>query len=145
MILYLDTSALVKAYVSEKSSQEVMSAIRHADIVATHLITYVEAHATFSRLKREKKINDKEFESTKTVFISDWENYLQIENSLPLMQHAVDLADAFALRAYDSVHLAAAALLLKQSKQSVLFACFDQQLNKAAKILGLDLLETKTT
>ena len=140
MILYLDTSALVKAYVSEQNSSEVMSAIRSADIVATQLIAFIEAHAAFSRLKREKKINEEEFELLKTSFVVDWENYLQIENSKNLMLHAVDLAEAFALRAYDSVHLAAAVLLLRQSKQSVIFACFDQHLNKAAKVLGLELL-----
>ena len=140
MILYLDTSALVKAYISEQNSVEVMSAIRGADIVATHLIAFIEAHAAFSRLKREKKINEEEFEFVKTSFVTDWENYLQIENSKNLMLHAVDLAEAFALRAYDSVHLAAAVLLSRQSKQSVIFACFDQHLNKAAKVLGLDLL-----
>lgn len=139
MILYLDTSALVKAYISEQNSAEVMTTMRGADIVATHLIAYIEAHAAFSRLKREKKIDEKAFESTKTSFVTDWENYLQIENSKALMQQAVDLSEAFALRAYDSVHLAAAVLLLRKSKQSVMFACFDQQLNKAAKVLGLDI------
>lgn len=141
MILYLDTSALVKAYISEKSSQEVLSALRKSDIVASHLIAFVEAHAAFSRLKRENKITEKEFESTKKNFVADWDNYMQIENTKTLMQHAVDFAEAFALRAYDSVHLAAAVMLLRESKQSVLFACFDQHLNKAANILGLDLLK----
>jgi hypothetical protein len=43
-------------------------------------------------------------------------------------------------RAYASVHLAAAVLLFRQSRQPVTFACFDQHLNKAAKVLGLSLL-----
>ncbi len=67
-------------------------------------------------------------------------NYLQIENNQALMDYAVDLVEAFSLRAYDSVHLAAAVLLSKQSKQTVVFACFDQQLNKSAKVLGLQLI-----
>lgn len=140
MILYLDTSALVKAYVSEQHSSTVLSTMRRSDIVATHLIAYVEAHAAFSRLKREKKINENELEEIKKSFVSDWEDYLQIENNKNLMEHAVEFSDAFALRAYDSVHLAAAVLLLRQSGQEVMFACYDQQLNKAAKILGLGLL-----
>lgn len=140
MILYLDTSALVKAYISEHRSAEVIAKMKSADIVATHLIAFVEAHAAFSRLKREKKINEQAFEMTKTAFVHDWENYLQVENSKNLIQLAVDLAEVFALRAYDSVHLAAAVLLFRQSKQSVMFACFDQHLNKAAKVLGLELL-----
>ncbi len=140
MILYLDTSALVKAYISEIHSAEVIAKMKSTDIVATHLIAFVEAHAAFSRLKREKKINEHEYNATKTSFTHDWENYLQVENSKNLMQLAVDLVDVFALRAYDSVHLAAAVLLFRQSSQPVTFACFDQRLNKAANVLGLKLL-----
>lgn len=140
MILYLDTSALVKAYVREKSSEEVILAMQDGDLVATNLIAYVEAHAAFSRLKKEKKINEKEYESIKSAFITDWENYMQIENTKQLLEQAADFSDAFSLRAYDSLHLAAATLLFRQSRQQLLFACFDQHLNRAAKILGLQLL-----
>lgn len=141
MILYLDTSALVKAYVSENSSRDVLKAIKHSHIVSSHILAYVETLATFSRIKREKKISEKEFDIVKLSFIADWKNYLHIETTQELMQHAADLADAFSLRAYDSVHLAAANLLFKQSKQAVTFACFDNQLNKAGHILGLQLLD----
>lgn len=140
MILYLDTSALVKAYISESSSTDILKLIKKAKIVASHSIAYVEACATFSRLKREKKLSEKEFEHVKKSFMADWENYLQIENIQPLLEHAAELADAFSLRAYDSVHLAAADRLAKQSKQVTFFACFDQQLNKAARVLGMELL-----
>ncbi len=139
MILYLDTSALVKAYIAEEYSHVVMSHLKSADIVATHRIAFVEAHAAFARLNREKKLTDLELKATKQAFVTDWENYLQMENTQALMDHAVELAEAFALRAYDSVHLAAAAMLSKQSNQMVMFACFDQHLNKAAKVLGLQL------
>jgi len=140
MILYLDTSALVKAYIAEEFSHEVMSHISHADIIATHRIAFIEAHAAFARLSRENKLTDVALMTTKQAFVNDWGNYLQIENTQALMEHAVDLAEAFALRAYDSVHLAAAAMLSKQSNQMITFACFDRHLNKAAKVLGLQLL-----
>lgn len=139
MILYLDTSALVKAYITEHMSNKVMDAIEKSDIIASHSIAYVEAHAAFARLKREQKINESTFVTIKKVFIEDWENYLQVKNSFTVLQQASEFADVFALRAYDSVHLSAAVLLFRQTKQDVSFACFDEQLNKAAKILGLTL------
>ncbi len=110
--------------------------------VASHVLAYVEAHATFSRLKREKKFTEKEYETVKNSFTHDWINYLHVENTPSLLQRAADLADAFGLRAYDSVHLAAADLLFKQAKQPVTFACFDHQLNKAAHVLGLVVTNT---
>lgn len=56
------------------------------------------------------------------------------------MLRATEVAEICALRAYDSVHLAAADILFKQSQQSVIFARFDQRLNQAASQLGLQLL-----
>lgn len=141
MILYLDTSALVKAYVEEAFSQKIRSEMSQAQIVASHPIAYVEAHAAFSRAKRENKISEQEFDSVRSSFRSDWENYLLFENTTELLKQAADLADMLSLRAYDSVHLAAANLLAKQSKLPVKFACFDRHLNKAANILGLLLVD----
>jgi len=54
---------------------------------------------------------------------------------------ASELAEAFSMRAYDSVHLATAQLLNVNSDEDVLFACYDRKLNQAAGILGLSLLE----
>lgn len=142
MILYLDTSALVKAYVTENASPTVLTEIKKAKVVASHIIAYVETLATFSRIKREKKFTEKEYESVKLSFIKDWKNYMVIANTQTLIQHAADLAEAFALRAYDSVHLASADILSKQSKQIVTFACFDNHLNKAAQVLGLKSIMT---
>ncbi|MGF1614637.1 MAG: type II toxin-antitoxin system VapC family toxin [Gammaproteobacteria bacterium] len=59
-----------------------------------------------------------------------------------LVQRAADLAEAFALRAYDSVHLAAADFLFKQKVAPMTFACFDRRLNQAASVLGIPLLQT---
>lgn len=142
MIVYFDTSALVKAYITEKHSSDVLQTIKNAEVIATHCIAYVETQATFARLRRENRLSEAEFQIVKETFLNDWENYLQIENNLTLMKEAVSLAEAFGLRAYDSVHLASAKILLKQSGIAVVFACFDQQLNKAAKVLDLNLLLT---
>lgn len=139
MILYLDTSALVKLYISENHSADILMVVKKTNIVASHVIAYVEAQATFSRLKREKKLTNKSYDIVKNSFIQDWKNYLQIENTPTLLQHAADLAEAFGLRAYDSIHLATADTLRKESNQPVTFACFDRHLNKAAHVLGLIL------
>jgi uncharacterized protein len=141
MILYLDTSALVKAYVVEAYSSKVLTAIEQAKIIATHPIAYVEAHAAFSRVKREKKISEQEYELIKTKFRKDWVNFLLFHSNEALLEHAADLAEILFLRAYDSVHLAAATLLAKKSELPVTFACFDHHLNKSARVLGLALLE----
>ncbi|TAK77926.1 MAG: PIN domain-containing protein [Gammaproteobacteria bacterium] len=140
MILYLDTSALVKAYFTEAFTPIILSKIEEADTVSSHVITFVETHATFARLQREGKINETQLITLKREFIADWENYLQISMLPALILRAAEFAEAFALRAYDSVHLAAVEHLQKSTKQSVEFACFDHRLNQAAKILGISLI-----
>lgn len=42
MMLYLHTSALVKAYVMEASSEDVLSAMKKSDIVASHILHFQE-------------------------------------------------------------------------------------------------------
>jgi len=44
------------------------------------------------------------------------------------------------LRAYDAIQLASAMRLRAQSDVPVSFACFDQRLNQAARVLGFELL-----
>jgi hypothetical protein len=50
------------------------------------------------------------------------------------------LADAFALRGYDSVQLAAAHELHVNAEQPVVFASYDSRLNQAAQLLQLEVL-----
>jgi len=141
LILYLDTSALVKAYVEEACSQLVLRSMRSATTSASHQIAYVEAHAAFARLHREQVLNESEWETLKHEFMTDWEDYLQIGTTQSLLVRASVLAAGFALRAYDNVHLAAAQMLRESSEQTVLFACFDRKLTRAAGVLGLNLLK----
>jgi hypothetical protein len=63
-----------------------------------------------------------------------------VEVSQPLVEAAGRLADAFALRGYDSVQLAAAHQLQCSVEQPVTFACFDRRLNQAAQLLQLQVL-----
>jgi hypothetical protein len=54
-----------------------------------------------------------------------------------LVELAGEYADAFALRAHDSVQLAAASVLQRERLGAVEFACFDSRLVKAARAPGM--------
>lgn len=140
MIVYLDASALVKAYVTESHSEQILPLMVQAKAVASHMIAFVEARAAFARLHREGIFNDKQWEVVKGEFIQDWNDYVQISTSKPLIERASEFAEVFALRGYDSVHLAAADLLYQRVKRDFLFACFDSKLNRAAALLGFRIL-----
>jgi len=127
--------------VEEEYSGQVLQSMASASASASHCIAYVETHAAFARLQRERVLGESEWRVLKREFVADWENYLQIGTTRELLERASELAEAFSMRAYDSVHLAAAQLLNVNSDEDVLFACYDRKLNQAAGILGLSLLE----
>lgn len=140
MILYLDTSALVKLYIDEPGRDVVIDARADAMKIACHDIGYVELRAALARLQRENRLTSDEVNEIRTDFERDWCALLVIETTQPLLRKAADLAERFALRAYDGVHLAAAERLFTSSNIDIVFGCFDRRLNQAALTLGMSLL-----
>jgi len=61
MILYLDTSALVKLYIDEPGSEEVREKVKAARIVSTSRVAYVEARAGIARKFREGELSKGEY------------------------------------------------------------------------------------
>jgi uncharacterized protein len=53
MILYLDTSSLIKIYVDEPGSEIVRRLLGQASIVSTSVIAYPESRTALGRLRRE--------------------------------------------------------------------------------------------
>ncbi|MBE9540835.1 MAG: type II toxin-antitoxin system VapC family toxin, partial [Proteobacteria bacterium] len=53
MVIYLDTSSLVKLYVEEEDSSKVADLVRSSKVIATSLIAYAEARSAFARRYRE--------------------------------------------------------------------------------------------
>lgn len=94
-----------------------------------------------ARRYRENDLDAPTFEALKQAFTADWVDYLQVETDLSLLQSAAELAEAFSLRAYDSVHLAAARHLQQHTALPLVFACFDKRLNLAAKMLGMQIIQ----
>lgn len=137
MILYLDTSALVKLYIEEKSSEIVMTQVKSAETVATHIIAFVEARSAFARLYRESFLTEKQFDGLKASFSADWPNYLRMGSLPNVIERAANFSEAFSLRAYDSVHLASADHLQRSTGETICFGCFDRKLNQAAQTLGM--------
>lgn len=137
MILFCDTSALVKLYIREAETDRVLQAVGTASVVAVCRIAWTEAMAALARRARETTGDASTIEVTRGRLHRDWENYAIVEVTQPLVELADDYADTFALRAYDSIQLAAAATLHAAVDDTVRFACFDQRLQKAAGILGL--------
>lgn len=137
MILFCDTSALVKLYILEDSSREMQTLAAAATTIAVCRIAWAEMMAALARRAREFPSDAEEIEAVRSRLRTDWPQYAVVEITQPLVELAGEFADTFALRGYDSVQLAAARTLQDSAGEEVQFACFDIRLGKAARILGM--------
>lgn len=142
MILYLDTSALVKLFVEEAHSARVLQAVSEARLTATHTIAYVEACATFARVAHDRG-KARLFSALRRRLDVQWQSWEILNVTERLIRRAADLAGSYRLRGYDSLHLAAAESVFEVFRGHMPFflAVFDGQLSAAAKRLGIPLLE----
>lgn len=157
MILYLDTSALVKLYAEESGSDEVREAVKEARATAVSEICYVEARSALARREREG-LSEQEHDLAAEQLRRDFEEvYVLRPVTGGIVTLAGDLVRRHKLRAYDAVHLATAldlreearslANLRQESAEEGLFEeddeletrlmSYDSSLDKAAHAEGL--------
>lgn len=137
MILFCDTSALVKLYLKEEFSHEVRTLSDKATAIAVSRISWAETMATLARRVRESPADAQAIETVRGHLRTDWSDFAIVEVTQSLVELAGDYADTFALRGYDSVQLASAQMLFVGASGALCFACFDQRLEKAASVLGM--------
>ena len=137
MILFCDTSALVKLYILEDSSRDMQALAGAASAIAVCRIAWAEMMAALSRRAREFPNDADAIEVVRKRLRADWPRYVVVEVTQALVELAGEYADTFALRGYDSVQLAAARTLQDMAGEEIQFACFDTRLGKAARMLGM--------
>ena len=137
MILFCDTSALVKLYLLEDGSDTVASSAAESEALVVCRLTWVEVMSALARRTRERPQDVSILTASRQRFMAHWPEFLCLEVTQELTELAGDYADTFALRAYDSVQLAAAHFARRNLAGDVAFACFDTRLAKAARVLGL--------
>lgn len=158
MILYLDTSALIKLYAEEPETEEVREAVGEARVVVVSEIGYVEARSALARRERDGSFSLEEHDDAVEQLRRDFrESYLLRLVNGGIIAHAGELVRQHALRAYDAVHLATALALREEAGRlsasrgdteetsgyetgeelRVLLMSYDSHLYKAAQREGL--------
>lgn len=141
MILYLDTSALVKLYVDEPGSDLVRGAAARAGFRGCHIVGYAEACAALGRRGREAGLLHAAIEARIEELARDWSRLDVIAADWPLVRRAGELAVKLRLCGYDSLHLAAAeAVWTRAEGVQFRFAAFDSPLVEAARGMGMEVL-----
>lgn len=138
--LYLDTSALVKCYIAEDGSEDVIALMADAAAVATSLVTRTEVAAALAKAVRDDRVDEDEAQRAHRKFLREWPDFGRVPVTDALVERADSLAWEHGLRAYDSVQLAAALAcedMVGALGVDVVLATFDRQLRKAAARSGL--------
>ena len=144
--VYLDTSALVKLYVTEEGSEwvrDLLSYSRHPIAFTSHL-TVVETACAFARKRREDFLSPDDHMEVLLAFDHDVAYWFNILDVTP---EVIETAKLFAgdhpLRAYDAVHLATAWLANRQlvlaEQPPLTFVCADKPLLQIAEAVGLPI------
>jgi predicted nucleic acid-binding protein len=140
VILYCDTSALVKRYVNEAGTDIVDAAWEPASVIATSVVAYAESMAAFHRRQREGYLTQKNLRLICDKFKNDYRQFVLVPADHHLHQSIDHLLKHHPLRGFDAIHLASALIFNSDDKETVVFACFDASLNNAAKKEGLRTL-----
>ncbi len=131
MILYLDTSSLLKLFMEEAGAGDVVARVESAGIVATSVIAYPEAHAALGRRHREGAITKTELHHLLARLKDGWLQVLSISLSAPVYTRAGLLAVQYALRGMDAIHLASYGEVLDRGDAE--FLSHDGRLMEAAE------------
>ena len=136
MVLYLDTSALVKLYLDEEGSGTVHEAVEAVGSVATSTVTYAEARAAFARRRRVGDLDGEGAGSLARALDRDWPTYVRLAVSNLVAYRAGEMAGRYALRGFDAIHLASATRL-GERLGGLRFLAFDDHLVAAAREASL--------
>lgn len=136
MILFLDTSALVKMYIKETGSDYVFKQVNSATKIATSQVAYPEAKSAFARRMREGHLNIKDHKKIVKSLDDDWNSFLVVELHLDISKNAGNLAEKHALRGFDAIHLASACSLRYLIKSKISFLTYDSRQQEAALAEG---------
>jgi uncharacterized protein len=138
LILYLDTSSLVKLYLEEEHSGRVWEWTEAADGLATSQVAFPETLSAFARRAANGDLQPADLPKAHESLEQDWPDFVV----LPVEERrAGALALRHRLRGFDAIHLAAALDLRDLlGTDGVAFSAFDGKLLSAAEEEGLSCL-----
>ena len=129
---YLDTSALVKRFVSEAGSSEIQRLLTGGEPIASATIAYAELYSGLTRRHREGGISPLQYRLACRQVERDWMALVKVELGAEILSSARGLIQRHGLRAFDAIHLASALGLRAAANEPVTFVAADQRLLRAA-------------
>jgi predicted nucleic acid-binding protein len=137
MIVYADTSALVKLFAAEDGSEATRTLLRQASVMGTGLLARAELGAALARGARRGLLSEIDAMEARRRLEGVWPTWVRIAVDEALVSRAEALAWEYPLRGYDALHLASALAWQERIQQPVALLTFDRELWEAARRAGL--------
>jgi predicted nucleic acid-binding protein len=133
MVLYVDSSALLKRYVAEHDSDVADSLMAADPVLATSRIAEVEVRRNLARL-----LNEDDAAIAKQQFLEDLDVFALVAVDATTCNDAARIAESTLCRSLDAIHIAAAV----RAGPDTRFLTFDVRQAKAARTVGLNVIGT---
>lgn len=137
---YFDTSALIKRYVREPGSAQVVALLRRHNLLSS-AITPVEIMSALGRRRRDRDLSEEAFTATVNRVRSERLHWELIEVGETVLSRAEEIVQgSVPMRSLDAVHIAS--LMAFQSASGIRspFVTGDGRQRDAATFLGLDII-----
>ncbi|MFO1278347.1 MAG: type II toxin-antitoxin system VapC family toxin [Burkholderiaceae bacterium] len=132
MRVFFDSSAFVKRYVNEASTDAVLHWCDQATEIILSGIALPELISSFCRLQREGRITETQYRQLKSLLLADIEDAAIGDLTPVVIAHAIASLEGNVLRGMDAIHIGSA-LALKAD----LFVSSDRRQLDAAARSGL--------
>jgi predicted nucleic acid-binding protein len=134
LILYYDTSALVKLLIPEEGSELAERLWSGSHPVVSSILAYPEGRSALASAHRSGRLSQAAYKMSLQAFEELHRELVSVGVDEQVAQIAGDHAAELGLRAYDAMHLATA---LDLGEEEVVFVTWDKSLARAAESAGL--------
>lgn len=124
----------------EQGRDLVREAVGRAQGVATSTVAYAEARAALARKEREGDLDRGQLLQAVEAIDGEWRGFVRVSVSNLVAYRAGALAERYALRGFDAIHLASAARLQEQFAD-LRFLAFDARLVEAVRASSVPVFE----
>lgn len=134
----------VKRYFEERGTESVAHLFEEDHLLSCSTLGLIEVAATAARKHAAGAIDATALAAVGERLLDDWGRFLSIELTPEVLERALEVATAHALRGSDSVHLASALVLKKElaaEAGDLKLVTSDHELKAAAQKTGLTVVD----
>jgi len=139
MMVYAETSAVLRWLFNEDGSGQILEDLRRAKKVVCSRVTLIETRRVMRRASVESRITETQAADLFAVFGQAAARWAILELSVEVARRAESVFPLEPVRTLDAIHLASA-VLLRESLPDLCILSTDERVRRNALQLGFDVL-----